>query len=147
MAQAIQVWLYDILKIPLTTTERINFHILNDPFDKIEESDNKKYSFRRLSVRVEGIIKILIEQTVYMPEVAVKFLKKVFREGGYIPSDFWSKFEKCRIETDEKETLCNFNDERWMFWVSYFILAKVLISYILLKANTIRGINTTKRDK
>ena len=82
-----------------------------------------------------------------MPDVAVKFLKKVFREGGYIPSDFWCDFEVWRIDTDDKETLSNFSTERWMFWLSYFILAKVLVSYILLKPNTLRGINITKHAK
>ena len=123
MAQAIQVWLYDILKIPLTTADRINFDILNNPYDEVKESDKREFSFRRLSVRVQGIVKILIEQSVYMPEVAVKFLKKIFREGGYIPLDFWINFESKRIEIDDKDTLSNFTEERWMFWVSYFILA------------------------
>lgn len=59
MAQAIQVWLYDILNIPLTTTERVNFKILNNPFDEIKDSEDLKFSFRRLSVRVEGIVKII----------------------------------------------------------------------------------------
>ena len=131
----------------MITTDRINFDIINNPNESVSESDKREFSFRRLSVRVMGIVKILTEQTVYMPEVIVRFFKKTFREGGYVPSDFWCKFEKTRIEVDEKHTLLNFSDERWMFWLSFFILAKILVNYILLKPNQQREVNITKKEQ
>lgn len=72
-------------------------------------------SFRKLSVRIEGIVNLLIENTITLPELMIKFLQKIFREGGFMPAAYWLPFELKRIEFDEYDTLLNFNKERHMF--------------------------------
>jgi hypothetical protein len=40
-----------------------------------------------------------------MPQQLAIFLRKIFREGGYIPQSYFSEFEKRYVEMDELQTL------------------------------------------
>jgi len=147
ISQAIRMWLFDILKIPVTSVDKMNTKFLDVKPHKYQPSKEIEMSFRKLSVRVEGIVNILFEQTGYLPDLMTKFFRKIFREGGYINQEYWTPFEMQRIELDELETLKNFTKERSMFLMSYLVLAKILIQSFLLSPQNIRGFKVSKKEK
>jgi hypothetical protein len=115
VSAAIRVWMIDILNSIIISTDKCDDHVLDAKPDFKNKHKALDLSFRRLSVRIEGTINLLIKHTIDLPELMVKFLRKIFREGGFIPKTYWSKYEKDKIELDEHETLVNFNEQRCKF--------------------------------
>ena len=86
IAQAVQVWLFGFLKVPFSNTERIKFDLLNKPkATKFTKNKSTEESFLRLRARVEGIMNHLLDQTINLPEIVRKLLKRVFKENSFIP--------------------------------------------------------------
>lgn len=142
----IRNWLIEILFNLLSSTDRINLDIINDPTDRVVNNKSMEFSFRRLSVRVEGIVNILLDKTLRMPSIVSNFMKKIFREGGFAPQKYWTQFELKRLEFDDKQTLNNFSKERFMLCSSYMILTKVLVLDILMKPENIKSLTINRRQ-
>ena len=130
MKQVTSVWMNSnaqFQNILISAVERMDDQILN--IEKVEEAKENKHvsaSFRKFSVRVEGIINLLLISTIKFPIMIRKLLKKVFKEGSYIPKEYWSDFEMQYLEFDDKDTLINFTKERFKICSSYFIIVRVL---------------------
>lgn len=112
MSQAIRVWMIDTFNSIIISTDKLDDDLLNAKLDFKSKNKKLDISFRKLSVRIDGVVNLLIKNTIDIPELMVKFIRKIFREGGFIPSAYWLRYEKEKIELDKHETLVNFNQQR-----------------------------------
>lgn len=112
MSQAIRVWMIEIFNPIIISTDKLDDDLLDAKIDFKSNNKNLDISFRKLSVRVDGVVNMLIKHTIDIPELMIKFLRKIFREGGFIPSSYWLRYEKEKIDLDKHDTLLNFNQQR-----------------------------------
>jgi len=128
-------WLISVIKKPLVSL--MIQPSLNLDFNSVFV--NSKKSFLKLKVRVEAIFKaILIEiKKEEMPLPLAKFLNSIITPNEYLPKEFFSIFEKKRLDLNERWALSTIKNNQKKLIIGIFFFVRILLDKILLNPSKI----------
>ena len=129
-----QSWLVSTCKTPiisLLVDQSINLDFL--------EAWYPKKPFLRMQVRATALMKAIRDSVAKneMPKPLLSFLKQCSTPKGYLPPSFLTKFEKQRIDIDERGSISSTTEKSRCMMYGFFIIGKVLIERILLKPDEV----------
>ena len=89
----------------------------------------------KIKVRIETILNAIKSsiQDGEMPVPLASFMKSIASKGGYVPKDFFTKFEKNRITLTDRGYLKEANLKEKQVVLGVFLLVRMLVIQILLK--------------
>jgi hypothetical protein len=149
---------YELLKNYMNETVKVSFNSIFNFSDLDLDISNKKYSkndsdlknkYIKLEVRVKEFLVDLTTNVSNIPKESYEFLKLLISGKGYIPLQFFSLFELCRLEISNESSLfpgCyieNMKEKHQAMVLSFFFLLKILVKHFMVDKNFPKSVSIT----